>query len=348
MARVRPWLIGVCALVFSCHGAGCGYKTSPRPASASIPGEIRLVHAHAYPDRIVLMWDVPASNTDGSPLEDVSGFKVYRASKPIGEECEDCERDKEFHANVDYETPTNAVIKDGEVRYSDKRVEPGRIYWYSVSVYNLKGREGPSSRTVSVVFEQPPPAPSGPSVRREAEGLMVTWTPPSRPAGINGYRVYRGTRPNRMEPVGRTKWAETYFLDKDVKEGETYYYLVRSVKMKRGISQESPPSETVKAVYHEIDWKPPENIGAEAVRGGVRVQWSPVDIEGRKTAYNVYRSESGTLMRRINISPVRRKWYVDRTVRPGREYRYAVTAFPLSRPEFESARSASGTIQYKR
>ena len=51
-------------------------------------GEIGLVEAQGYPDKVTLRWHVPLSNSDGSLLADTSGLKVYRTAQKVGEECE--------------------------------------------------------------------------------------------------------------------------------------------------------------------------------------------------------------------------------------------------------------------
>ena len=70
--------VGILVALVACLVVGCGYKTSPRPATEAIPSEVGLVTARVYPGRIVLSWDVPKTNTDGSDLKDISGFHVYR------------------------------------------------------------------------------------------------------------------------------------------------------------------------------------------------------------------------------------------------------------------------------
>jgi fibronectin type 3 domain-containing protein len=339
---------GIGILVVSCLFVGCGYKTNPRPASATIPGDVGLVDARVYPDRIALRWDVPMSNVDGSLLKNLSGFRVYRTTHEIGEDCEKCDEAKEFYANVDYQYPTGAVIREGEVEYSDQKVEPGNIYYYSISPYNLKGREGPVSQKVEVVFDESPPAPTGLTANQGSEGIVLRWTSPPRLAGIRSYRVYRasGADPKNMQPVGGTKWAETYFTDKDVEKEKTYYYEVRSLKMTKGISLESLPSETASAVMLASVWEPPESVNTAATSDGIRIYWQPVEIENEQTRYNVYRSEAGKLFEKINSVPLSNPWFVDRDVRKGKQYRYAVTAFPEGKEADESRKSASEALKY--
>ncbi len=110
--------------------SACGYKTNPRPVTAAVPAEVGLVHAQAYKDRIVLKWDIPTKNTDGSRLTDLSGFKVYRVVRKIGENCDNCEDKKTLLANVDYQNPFNATVEKGVVTFIDNAVSHGNVYYY--------------------------------------------------------------------------------------------------------------------------------------------------------------------------------------------------------------------------
>jgi len=322
---------------------GCGYKTRPRPITATIPGEIGLPDAHAYPDKIVLRWNVPATNADGSPSTDISGFKVWRLTQKIGEQCENCEDKKTLHANVDFQNPSNAIIEKGEVIYTDPAVTPGNIYSYSVSEYNLKGREGQRSEDVTVAMEEPPPLPDSLTADFNSLGVLLKWESPPRLSGIRNYRIYRSDTDSDkdMKPIGSTRWAEREFLDKDVGKEKTYYYQVRSLKMARGIPIESAPSETVSIKIPTVRWQSPEDVDAKVTRNGIRVDWRIVKMEGHEARYNVYRSEAGKAITKMNAEPLRNPWFLDSKVTEGRTYRYAVTAFPQDKPEEESSKSAS-------
>jgi fibronectin type 3 domain-containing protein len=328
---------------------GCGYKTSPRPATATVPGEVGLVEAQGYPDKVTLKWHVPLSNADGSLLTDTSGFKVYRTAQKVGEECENCDEKKTIYANVDFQNPINAVIDKGEVLYTDKAVTPGNVYSYSVSTYNLKGREGRSSQDLTVVFDEVPGAPQGLRADVDIGGISLEWTTPARAAGVGGYRVYRGStdKTEEMKLIGGTKRDETSFVDKDVEKEKTYYYIVRSLKMNRGVSLESEPSPLVKVFVPSVQWKPPENVTTgPPTRDGITVAWDPVKIPNEETRYNIYRSEAGKMFEKINPEPLRNSKFDDRNVRKGITYRYAVTSFPEGKPAAESRRAASEAVRF--
>ncbi|MBM3299623.1 MAG: hypothetical protein FJY85_06695, partial [Deltaproteobacteria bacterium] len=182
----------------------------------------------------------------------------------------------------------------------------------------------------------------------EPKGVRLEWSPPGRLRGLRSYSIYRGDTdaPQDMQAVGRTKWAETYFVDEKVERDKTYFYSVRSIKMNRGISLESEPSESVKVFVPLVAVSPPENVSVMVVRGGIRVDWDPVNIESREPEYNVYQSEGGGMFEKINREPIASQQFIDRNVKRGKTYRYAVTAFPKGKSDQESSRSGSEAVTY--
>lgn len=327
---------------------GCGFKTNPRPASATVPGEVGLVSAHAYPERVVLTWDIPTVNVDGSPIKDLSGFKVYRSSQKVGEECDNCEYTENVYGNIDIQHPVNAAISRGEVVFTDKGVKPGTIYHYSVTSYNLRGRESARGQAVAVVFDEPPAAPTGVRSSSDARGIVLRWDQPPERSDVRGFRIYRGdtARLDDMKPVGHTQRSETYFVDRDLEKGKTYFYAVRSVKLNRGISLESPPSEPVNDTMRKSDVEPPGKVNTSSTSEGIRVSWDPVGPRDGETRYNVYRSESARVFSRINDEPVRGAWFMDKSVVRGGTYIYGVTAFPEGKAGEESSRTTSEPVKY--
>jgi fibronectin type 3 domain-containing protein len=137
-------------------------------------------------------------------------------------------------------------------------------------------------------------------------------------------------------------------VDKDVEKEKTYYYVVRSLKMNRGVSLESGPSPLVKVFVPSVQCKPPENVNTQAIAGGVRVWWDTVTIPDEETRYNIYRSEAGKMYVQINSEPLKHAWFNDSNVRKGLTYRYAVTAFPEGRPAEESRRTPSEEVKFNR
>ncbi len=345
--RLRKLLLPALFLMTLNCLCSCGYKTNPRPTTVRAPAPTKLITARAFPDDIKLNWNVPASNSDGSRLTDLSGFKIYRGSRGVDEDCENCQDKRKLLANIDFQSPSNAEIKNDEVIFQDKNVTPGNVYSYAVVAYNLRGRESGIGAAVEVYYETPPPAPTDLVARPEAGHIRLEWKAPAD-SKIDRYQIFRGTQDEaaKMKSIGTAAHREPWFVDKGVEKDSKYFYTVRSVKSNRGTPFESNASNVAGAVAPSIYWGSPENVNVAMSSQGIRVYWEPVKMENEETRYNVYRSESGRGFQKINAEPVKTPWLLDNKVTRGRMYRYAVTAFPKNRPEEESSRTASEALRY--
>jgi fibronectin type 3 domain-containing protein len=290
-------------------------------------------------------------NEDGSAIEKLSGFKVYRVSAPLDEECDDCSQ-RTLRSYIDYQNPSSATIKDGKVIYTDEKVEQGNIYVYEVAAQNAEGRESELSQAVEVALKQPPPSPKGLIAMGKGAQVGLEWESPARPSGIRGYRIYRGLSRNPwdMELAGQTRHAETFYTDRDVGRDRLYYYCVRAYKMVKGIPLQSAASDVVSAQVSGAALAPPEDVHAMETGGSVTVFWSPVKLEDEDVRYNIYRSIDGGEFVKLNSRPLNELKYQD-TDAPGdgasgdSSYRYRVTAFPKTRPSAESRYSRWVTIR---
>ncbi len=341
---MRLWFHGCAAVVVCCFIGACGYKTSPRPMGTAIPGPVGLVDCSAYPDRILLKWEVPHSNTDGTDLKDLSGFKVYRSNHKIGEACPDCKQRREVYANVDIDDPANAAIVGSEVIYTDRKVTAGNVYAYRVAPYNLKGREGPASTEVEVEFQDAPQPPRSLDARTDSGKVILRWTPPADQGNIRSYRIYRGTenRPEALKVIDLAQAKETRYEDRNVEKDTTYFYQVRSLMLIKGIALESGPSIIAAAVIKPVGLKAPAGVNAslDVPAKGIAIFWQPVKAENVKVRYNVYRSVQGRQEFKPVKSALDEPKFVDKGLTRGLSYSYSVTAFPEGREKEESDKSA--------
>jgi hypothetical protein len=139
-----------------------------------------------------------------------------------------------------------------------------------------------------------------------------------------------------MKPIGRTKWAERYYVDRGVEKGQTYYYSVRALRVSQSIRIESLPSRTVEALFKGVALEVPKNVKAVSKPEGIQVGWDRVEIREARTRYNVYRSAAGRQFVRINKESLAGTVFMDKDVVKGTEYSYRVSAFPEDRPSEES------------
>lgn len=326
-----------CSVLLGLLIPACGHRTSPRPVSIAIPGQIDLVGAYAYPDRITLRWRAPKLNTDGSVINKLAGFKVYRRAVPMTEDCEDCVKTRR-HYFIDLRNPESAVIDKDLVIYNDSKVETGVVYIYEVAAQNYAGRESELSQPVEVVYDDPPPEPTGLLASLEGEKVRLRWTSPRRPSGIRGYRIYRGSSRDiwKMDLLGQTRWAEKYYLDTDTTKGSNYYYAVRSYKMAKGVPIQSEPSEIITIFVPAVIPPPPSNVNAVDAGDVVKLFWNPVKIEGKTILYNVYRSKGGEEFIKINSEPLDKAHFDDKSVEKETTYRYRVTSIVKDSEDQES------------
>ena len=298
----------------------------------------------AYPDRILLKWEVPHSNTDGTDLKDLSGFKVYRSNHKIGEDCPDCKKQREVYANVDIDEPANAAIVGSEVIYIDKKVTTGDVYAYRVAPYNLKGREGPASTEVEVEFQEAPQPPRGLDAESDSGRVVLRWVPSADSANIRAFRIYRGTenRPEAFEVIGLARAEENHYEDRNVEKDKTYFYQVRSLMLIKGIALESAPSRIAVAVIKPVHLKAPVGVNAslDVKAKGIAIFWQPVKAKNVKVRYNVYRSIHGRQESKLVKSALDEPKFVDKGLTMGQSYSYSVTAFPEGREKEESDKSA--------
>ena len=242
----------------------------------------------------------------------------------------------------------NAKIEDGEIEYKDQRISAGNIYYYAISAYNVRDSEGPKGPVIIVSYDHIRPAPDGLRATYNSRGIVLRWNAPTRPE-LSAYRVYRNSTQDlkKMEPIGRTRWAETFYVDEDVERDKPYYYTVRSMKMTGGIPIESAPSIMVPFTYPRAKIESPNGVRVVATSQGIRIVWDQVKSENETIRYNVYRSEGERASTRINRNALRKAWMTDTTVKKGKRYRYEVTAFPSGKDHEESRRTASEEITYK-
>ncbi len=86
--------------------------------------------------------------------------------------------------------------------------------------------------------EQLPPAPTNLILKTSDDQVTLTWTPTAVAPGKHhlGYRIARSTSRNGHYTVLTTRYTQTSYIDKEVKDGTTYWYRVRTVQQ----AQEGP------------------------------------------------------------------------------------------------------------
>lgn len=83
------------------------------------------------------------------------------------------------------------------------------------------------------------------AAQERAHGVLLKWSPPAPSAGstVVSYRIYRFEPDGSYGPIASGITAPTY-VDRDVRMGATYHYVVKAVD---AAGKESPPSNRASA-----------------------------------------------------------------------------------------------------
>ncbi len=182
---------------------------------------------------IILDWNAPDANVDGSKPANILGYNIYRSPS-----------EKET-AKLLNEMPVN------ETEFTDKLFEFGKVYFYFTRTVSLGSHAEPVESLESNIVKVspkdvfPPSPPSAITIAAAPNNLSIFFaTNPEK--DIVGYRIYRST--DRDLPL--SEWqnltpellATTTFQDTKVESGKTYFYYLTAVDIAGNISA---PSEIV-------------------------------------------------------------------------------------------------------
>jgi len=114
----------------------CGKKGPPIAPETIVPQAINNLKAAVNDKKVKLSWSIPKKNTNGSLLEDLAGFKLFRGKVS----CKKCPPDWYFLVDIDCESPSKLYAKKNEeAEYIDHQVKAGKKYIYRIFSYNRRG-----------------------------------------------------------------------------------------------------------------------------------------------------------------------------------------------------------------
>jgi fibronectin type 3 domain-containing protein len=189
---------------------------------------------------ILIRWQPPAANVDGSTPVNLLGYNIYRTDRS---------------QNEPGQTPLNkSLINPTETSYSDQTFSFGEEYVYLVRAVSLGTGgaqvESLNSNAISItpkdVFK--PAAPNAITVAAVPGKLSLFW-PANQERDVAGYNIYRATDPNlpkdKWTKLNRALYERTTYQDEAVEAGTRYYYYLTAVDT---AGNESPPSEVVSEI----------------------------------------------------------------------------------------------------
>lgn len=305
-----------------------------------VPAPVLDLRAWAREGGIFLGWSLPTKNADGSRLEDLIGFKVFRQDNPLTTSpCADCPARFDPVAEIDVEYPRGAQVEGGRVLWQDPAVKPQHEHLYFILAYNSDKSSSPESNRARVLFDEPPVAPVKASVKSEDRALEITWDllpkllDGSKMVDLAGFNLYRRAEGERFGffPLNPEPISGNRYWDAGLENRKRYYYEVRAVRKFRGTLIEGPGSAIVDGLPEKrMPPSVPTGLVAAIQKNGVELRWDwnpEPDIAG----YDLYRKEKGGAdFQKINIRLVIENYFFDRSADPPKSYLYRLKAVATS------------------
>lgn len=170
------------------RGRAAGLSNQVRVEPVPVPDPPPGLSAEVTESAILLRWEPPLGNMDGSRPARIDGYLVYRSEDP-----------NRFPA-----VPLGAAPQEGTM-FADREFEFDRTYHYVVRALARRGDPaalGAPSPAAAVAARDlfPPLPPENLSALDEGEDVVLFWTPSPSP-DVAGYRVLRRAAGEGFTPV---------------------------------------------------------------------------------------------------------------------------------------------------
>ena len=326
--------------------AGCGKRRPPLPPVERVQQRTELLSGAQRGNQVILSWPAPLRNAPDSSVQSIRRIDVYRLAEKPDAPLPLTEEEFSARSTLIGSVTENEILSAAEtLSYTDRLElagEPTRLR-YAINYVNAAGQRAAFSNFLLI---EPaarialPPTLMSTGKETSAEGVTISWEPPtanidgSTPVNLLGYNVYRvdesQTDPTAT-PLNTALVSGNQFLDKNVKFGENYRYIVRSVSLgTEGAQVESLNSNALPVSPRDV-FAPsaPSTPSIVAAPGRISL-FFPANPESDIAGYNIFRSDDGNLPKdrwtKLNPTLLTRTTFQDEKVEPGKRYFYYVTA----------------------
>ncbi len=339
MRRACPLVVAVALLTI----AGCGRKGAPLPPIIEVPETTTNLWAYQDGEEVVLTWSFPKLTRGGRNLTDLARVEVWRLEVAPGQEQigagptgEDLRRQLmlgrgKLAARLEggsLEAATRGdTLQFRETLPSYPAGSSPPSLWYAV---RSRRKDGTPSALSNIVTWQPKPVPAIPKdfvAEPQADGIALSWTEVPEVGYVVERRASKAAGWAAVSPVGIEK--PTY-LDTTAKQGQTWWYRVRSF-VKKVVS---PPSAELEVPYPDIYPPPPvTSFLCLPEPGLVRLRWDASPEPG--VTYKVFRRQGEGAWKHLEETFAGTE-YVDEAP-PAGQVEYAVKAMDAAGNQSDAA-----------
>nr|WP_320048829.1 hypothetical protein [uncultured Desulfuromonas sp.] len=227
----------------------CGKVGPVKPLQKALPSAVNHATLDQKGNALLLAWDIPTSNQDGSPLENLKGFDIYRSDYNLAKGCPECRPPKNLLRQIDLAYYQSTNRNSTRVYLWDSAVEEEVGYRYRIVPMTDDGHAGADLLIHRPCYSAPYP-PMDISGEALDKLVRLNWTPAQegrQGVEVVGYNVYRRSGGNYFaaEPLNDNPVKETAYEDFQVSNDTLYTYAVRSVIRLDDQLVESPLSHPV-------------------------------------------------------------------------------------------------------
>ncbi len=224
-------------------------------------------------------------------------------------------------------------LKDGVAQYEFASTPwTGKEIAVAARAIGANGKASNWSNAVILPVVSPLTTPTDLTASATEKGVRLTW----KGAGSHFRILRRSDAATDYAEIGTSTALE--FLDTSAEFGKSYSYLVQSFTDLGEHREAQSDLSAERAISPKDEFPPaaPINLRATASTSTVELSWD-ANSETDLANYRVYRSVDGGAFQKIaEVSDI--PTYSDKTVQPGKTYRYALTA--VDKSGNESKRSA--------
>ena len=228
----------------------------------------------------------------------------------------------------------------------------GERYTYTVELTDQRGQSSVLPEALSVKVPFIPSAPVLVSAAVNDGEVHLNWQRPFLDSNgekirtLDGYHIYRTTISGQYAgaPLYEAATNDTAFIDANVVNGTTYYYVVQAVASVTDSTVVGGTSLEVSATPNDTQAPPvPLDLTSVYLAGTVKLFWNFSASRDWK-GFNVYRGPSADgPFQKINSQPVLQPAYDDASAAPNQHYFYYVSSIDTAEPPNES--QASNIVQ---
>lgn len=134
--------------------------------------------------------------------------------------------------------------------YTDKNVEADTTYYYILRPVYKDKTLGAASNEVKVVISPQITL----SAKAGEDGIELTWNKPRNSSNIIGYNLYRGRASGKVSetPITDFPIEKTSYIDKNIENNTTYYYILRAVYRDKTLGSPSNEVAVKSNLYKKV------------------------------------------------------------------------------------------------